>query len=217
MLDPGADKRGVMVGAGSGGGGESGGAGVGRRVRAAGRWGNRHHARVSPAQIEFGIGHGPVTYAWAGRIEVDEWVDLSVKGECTTQGHAAAYQVALYPSPLLEMIGSGGRGERFFAPTCPDLRDPVYSPPHGGATHASPLLSVNAAFSGSLPPLDLSAPSGRPRGLEGEDWEGANQKRSVSAALFAGTGGVEAASNAATGPEFLTGVLRSIELSCIKA
>ena len=31
-----------------------------------------------------------------GRIDLGEWVDLSVEGERTTQGSAVDYQVALY-------------------------------------------------------------------------------------------------------------------------
>ena len=73
---------------------------------------------LSPAQVEFDIGYGLVTYEGAGflttyggvsmagpdsrgmrlggRIELGEWIDLSVEGERTTQGGGAEHQVALY-------------------------------------------------------------------------------------------------------------------------
>ena len=73
---------------------------------------------LSPAQVEFDIGYGLVTYEGAGllttyggvsmagrgnhgvrlggRIELGEWIDLSVEGERTTQAGGAAHQVALY-------------------------------------------------------------------------------------------------------------------------
>ncbi len=73
---------------------------------------------LSPAQVEFDVGYGLVTYEGAGllttyggvsmagpdsqgyrlggRIELGEWIDLSVEGERTTQGSGAAHQVALY-------------------------------------------------------------------------------------------------------------------------
>ena len=73
---------------------------------------------LSPAQVEFDIGYGLVTHEGAGllttyggvsmagpqshgyrvggRIELGEWIDLSVEGERTTQGSGAAHQVALY-------------------------------------------------------------------------------------------------------------------------
>ena len=63
---------------------------------------------LSPERVEFDIGYGLVTHEGAGllttyggvwlggRIELGEWVDLSVKGERTTQGGGAAHQVALY-------------------------------------------------------------------------------------------------------------------------
>ncbi len=73
---------------------------------------------LSPAQVEFDVGYGLVTHEGAGllttyggvsmagpqrhgyrvggRIELGEWIDLSVEGERTTQGSGAAHQVALY-------------------------------------------------------------------------------------------------------------------------
>ena len=73
---------------------------------------------LSPAQVEFDVGYGVVTHEGAGllttyggvsmsgpatcgvrlggRIEVGEWIDLSVKGERTTQAGGAEHQVALY-------------------------------------------------------------------------------------------------------------------------
>lgn len=73
---------------------------------------------LSPAQVEFDIGHGLgmhegtgllTTYGGlslagpesrcvcvGGRIELGTWVDLSVEGERTTQGGGAEHQVALY-------------------------------------------------------------------------------------------------------------------------
>ena len=73
---------------------------------------------LSPAQVEFDMGYGLVTHEGAGllttygglsmagpdrrggrlggRIELGEWVDLSVEGERTTQGGGAEHQVALY-------------------------------------------------------------------------------------------------------------------------
>ena len=73
---------------------------------------------LSPAQVEFDIGYGLVThesmglltaygglslagpqshgYRLGGRIELGEWIDLSVEGERTTQGGGAEHQVALY-------------------------------------------------------------------------------------------------------------------------
>ena len=72
----------------------------------------------SPAQVEFDVGYGLVTYEGAGllttygglslagpqshgyrlggRTELGEWIDLSVEGERTTQGSGAVHQVALY-------------------------------------------------------------------------------------------------------------------------
>ena len=72
---------------------------------------------LSLAQVEFDVGYGLVThegagllttygglstsgpdshgYRLGGRIELDEWIDLSVKGERTTQGGGAEHQVAL--------------------------------------------------------------------------------------------------------------------------
>ena len=71
-----------------------------------------------PAQVEFDLGYGLVTHEGlglltiygglslagpdrrgvrlGGRIELGEWVDLSVEGEGTTQGGGADHQVALY-------------------------------------------------------------------------------------------------------------------------
>ena len=73
---------------------------------------------LSPAQVEFDVGYGLVTYEGAGllttyggvsmagpqshgyrlggRIELGEWIDLSVEGERTTQAGGAEHQVALY-------------------------------------------------------------------------------------------------------------------------
>ena len=73
---------------------------------------------LSPEQVEFDLGYGLVTHEGAGllttyggvslarlasrnvrlggRIEVGEWIDLSVEGERTTQGRGAEHQVALY-------------------------------------------------------------------------------------------------------------------------
>ena len=73
---------------------------------------------LSPEQVEFDVGYGLVThegaglltpygglsmagpqshgYRLGGRIELGEWIDLSVEGERTTQGGGAEHQVALY-------------------------------------------------------------------------------------------------------------------------
>lgn len=73
---------------------------------------------LSLEQVEFDIGYGLVTHRdmgllttyggvsmagpdsrgvrLGGRIELGEWVDLSVEGERTTQGRGAQHQVALY-------------------------------------------------------------------------------------------------------------------------
>ena len=73
---------------------------------------------LSPAQVEFDVGYGLVTYEGAGllttyggvsmagpdstgvrlggRIELGEWIDLSVEGERTTQAGSAEHQVGLY-------------------------------------------------------------------------------------------------------------------------
>ena len=73
---------------------------------------------LSPVQVEFDVGYGMVTHEGAGllttygglsmagldrrgvrlggRIELGEWVDLSVEGERTTQGGGAEHQVALH-------------------------------------------------------------------------------------------------------------------------
>ena len=73
---------------------------------------------LSPAQVEFDVGYGLVTYESTGllttygglsmagpgsrgyrlgrRIELGEWIDLSVEGERTTQGGGAEHQVSLY-------------------------------------------------------------------------------------------------------------------------
>ena len=73
---------------------------------------------LSPAQVEFDVGYGVATHEGAGllttygglsmsgpdtcgvrlggRIELGEWIDLSVEGERTTQAGGAAHQVALY-------------------------------------------------------------------------------------------------------------------------
>ena len=73
---------------------------------------------LSPAQVEFDIGYGLMThegagllttyggvsmagpqshgYRLGGRIELGEWIDLSVEGERTTQGGGTAHQVVLY-------------------------------------------------------------------------------------------------------------------------
>ena len=73
---------------------------------------------LSPEQVEFDIGYGVVTHEGAEllttyggvsmsgpdsrgvrlgrRIELGEWVDLSVEGERTIRGGGAEYQVALY-------------------------------------------------------------------------------------------------------------------------
>ncbi len=73
---------------------------------------------LSLAQVEFDIGYGLVTYEGAGllttyggvsmagpqshgyrlggRIELGEWIDLSMEGERTTQGGGAEHQVVLY-------------------------------------------------------------------------------------------------------------------------
>ena len=73
---------------------------------------------LSPAQVEFNVGHGLVThegagllttygglsmagsqshgYRLGGRTELGEWINLSVEGERTTQGGGAEHQVALY-------------------------------------------------------------------------------------------------------------------------
>ena len=78
------------------------------------------HAKpdLSPGQMEFDVGCGLVTHEGTGlpttygglslagsqrrgvcvgrRIEMGEWMDLSVEGERTTQGGGAEHQVALY-------------------------------------------------------------------------------------------------------------------------
>ena len=73
---------------------------------------------LSPAQVEFDLGYGMVTHEGTGllttygglslagphshgvrlggRIALGEWVDLSIKGERTTQGGSADHQIALY-------------------------------------------------------------------------------------------------------------------------
>ena len=73
---------------------------------------------LSPAQVEFDVDYGLVTHEGAGllttyggvsmmgpdrrgvrlggRIELGEWVDLSVEGERTTRGGAVEHQGALY-------------------------------------------------------------------------------------------------------------------------
>ena len=38
----------------------------------------------------------PFDYRLGGRIEMSEWIDLSVESERTTQASGAAHQVALY-------------------------------------------------------------------------------------------------------------------------
>ena len=38
-------------------------------------------------------------YRLGGRVELGEWIDLSVEGERTTQGGGAEHQVALYGHP----------------------------------------------------------------------------------------------------------------------
>lgn len=68
---------------------------------------------LSPEQVEFNIGYGLATHegtclltTYGGvsvvrpdrrgvRTELGEWTDLSVEGECTTQGRGAEHQVAL--------------------------------------------------------------------------------------------------------------------------
>ena len=45
-------------------------------------------------KVETGVGA-----ELGGRMELGEWVDLSVEGECTTQGSGAEHQVALYGQP----------------------------------------------------------------------------------------------------------------------
>ena len=73
---------------------------------------------LSPEQVEFDVGYGvmmhegtgllttyggvstsgPASHGYrvGGRIELGEWVDLSVEGERTTRGRGAEHQVALY-------------------------------------------------------------------------------------------------------------------------
>ena len=73
---------------------------------------------LSPAQVEFNVGHGLVThegagllttygglsmagsqshgYRLGGRTELGEWINLSIEGERITQGGGAEHQVALY-------------------------------------------------------------------------------------------------------------------------
>ena len=73
---------------------------------------------LAPEQVEFDVGYGLVTHEGAGllttyggvsmagpdssgvrlggRTELGEWMDLSVKGEHTTQAGGAEHQVALY-------------------------------------------------------------------------------------------------------------------------
>ena len=73
---------------------------------------------LSPEQVEFDVGYGVMMheragllttyggvstsgpdshgYRVGGRIELGEWVDLSVEGERTTRGRGAEHQVAIY-------------------------------------------------------------------------------------------------------------------------
>ena len=114
--------------------------------------------------MEFDIGYGLVTHRGAGmlttygglsmaepdsrgvrlggRIELGEWIDLSVKGERTTQAavpntrsSSTATSAGSSASNLLQ------RGERFFAP-----------PPRFNSTPPNPLLRITSgAGSHALP------------------------------------------------------------------
>ncbi len=119
-LDPGADKRGLWLALAPVWGAEAsqveqlwGSADV---LRATGEMDTP--PGFSPAQVEFDVGYGMVTHEGlgllttygglsllgpdshgvrlGGRIELGEWVDLSLEGERTTQGGGAEHQVALY-------------------------------------------------------------------------------------------------------------------------
>ena len=119
-LDPGADKRGLWLALAPVWGAEAsqveqlwGSADV---LRATGE--TDTPPGFSPAQVEFDVGYGMVTHEGVGllttygglsmlgpeshgvrlggRLELGEWVDLSVEGERTTQGGGAEHQVALY-------------------------------------------------------------------------------------------------------------------------
>lgn len=89
----------------------------------------------------------------AGRIELVQWVDLSMEGERTMQGDGAAHQIAFYSHlgwlhnhPASDLLDKGGwpptetfrrvsvpnrvgedwpllQGERFFAPARPGFWD----------------------------------------------------------------------------------------------
>ena len=117
-LDPGADKRGLWLAVAPVWGAEAsqveqlwGSADV---VQAGA---DSDMPGLSPAQVEFDVDYGLGTYEGAGllttyggvsmsgpqshgyrvggRIELGEWIDLSVEGERTTQAGGAAHQVAL--------------------------------------------------------------------------------------------------------------------------
>ena len=119
-LDPGADKRGLWLALAPVWGAEA--------SQVEQMWGSADVVQagadaatkpgLSPAQVEFDVGYGLVTYEGAGllttyggvsmagpdsngyrlggRIELGEWIDLSVEGERTTQAGGAEHQVALY-------------------------------------------------------------------------------------------------------------------------
>ena len=112
----------------------------------------------------------------------------------------------------------GGRIEVGGAKDFSPLRVPrsgVWPSSRKGDAGVAPTLQFNAAFSVHSPAL---RPFGTVRQTRGQRERGLGRENCVSAALFTGVGsGVEAASNAATRPEFLTEMIRSIELSHIKA
>ncbi len=91
---------------------------MGQRRHPPCRGGDGHAAGGIPGTGKFDLGYGLVTHEetgllttygglsmmgpdrrgvrLGGRIELGEWVDLSVEGERTTQGGGAEHQVALY-------------------------------------------------------------------------------------------------------------------------
>ena len=138
-VDPGADKRGLWLALAPVWGADASQVeqmwGSAEVLRAGGETDTT--PSLSPAQVEFDIGYGLVTQEGlgllttdgglsmmgphshgvrlGGRIELSEWVDLSVEGERTTQGGG----VSASPSAADDRPSSGRRGERFFAPMFP--------------------------------------------------------------------------------------------------
>ena len=119
-LDPGADKRGLWLALAPVWGAEASQVeqmwGSAEVLRAGAETDTT--PGLSPEQVEFDVGYGVVTHEGAGllttygglsmagpdrhgyrvggRIELGEWVDLSVEGERTSRGGGAEHQVALY-------------------------------------------------------------------------------------------------------------------------